>query len=205
MKSLLIIIFAILLSACSMSSLTNNSNDRSQNVAASRPSYTPDNVARSTDNASEPEKIENKPFIGSTEKTELKLYDPVPPSTLAAVRTAAHDGFDRIVFEFTDQSPGYLVDYSDEPIRSCGSGDKVDLSGKARLKIRFSPAKAHTDDGKPTVSFNDLKTGLTQIVELKRTCDFEAEVEWGVGIAEKKLYRVTELRDPSRIVIDVKH
>src|SRR5690606_13845325 len=61
-------------------------------------------------------------------------------ATLSAVRTAVHDGFERILFEFSDEMAGYHVEYIDKPVRQCGSGDVVELPGDGWLSIRFEPA-----------------------------------------------------------------
>jgi len=43
------------------------------------------------------------------------------------------------------------------------------------------------------------------VKELISTCDFEAEVEWVAGVASPNRYRVLELRNPTRLVVDIKH
>src|SRR5688500_11515989 len=40
-------------------------------------------------------------------------------ATLKEVRVAAHDGYERIVFEFEGALPGYKVEYIDRPVRQC--------------------------------------------------------------------------------------
>jgi hypothetical protein len=125
---------------------------------------------------------------------------------LSAVRAARHDGFDRLVFEFRgDELPGYHIEYIDKPVRSCGSGEVIPLSGDARLQIRFEPTNAHTDDGKPTLAFRELVSKLPTVIELKATCDFEAQVEWVAGVSSPNKYRVLELKGPTRLVVDIKH
>lgn len=207
MKTLIPALFlAVALAACSADTGYETKQDPADANSASNRRHTisPTPAVSAEQNTATTEPVERTPFIGTLSKTELKLYD-ADPSTLVAVRAAAHDGYDRVVFEFKEQLPGYLVEYADGSMQSCGSGDDVTLAGKAKLRVRFTPATAHTNDGTPTVPFNELKTDIAQIIELKRTCDFEAEVEWAVGLTEKKPYRLTELRDPSRVVIDVKH
>ena len=43
------------------------------------------------------------------------------------------------------------------------------------------------------------------VLEMKQVCDFEAVTTWAVGVRSVGHYRVMELRDPSRIVIDIKN
>jgi hypothetical protein len=37
------------------------------------------------------------------------------------------------------------------------------------------------------------------------TCDFEGKVVFVLGLVSKKPYRVVELQNPTRLVVDVKH
>lgn len=125
---------------------------------------------------------------------------------LKEIRTAQHENYDRVVFEFEDaEMPGYHVEYIDKPVRACGSGNVVPLKGDAWLEIRFFPANAHTEKGKPTVENRERAPNHKIIKELKSTCDFEAEVEWVLGVASPNKYRVLELKNPTRLAVDIKH
>lgn len=127
-------------------------------------------------------------------------------TVLKAVRTGRHEGFDRIVFEFEgNEVPGYHVEYIDKPVRACGSGDVVPLAGDGWLQVRFEPARAHTDEGKPTLGSRELVPKLPNLLELKSTCDFEGQVEWVAGVGSPNGYRVLELAKPARFVVDIKH
>jgi hypothetical protein len=135
-----------------------------------------------------------------------KKYEIKEPAILTGVRTGRHEGFDRIVFEFRGaEMPGYHVEYIDKPVRACGSGEVVPLAGDAWLQIRFEPTNAHTEDGKSTLSFRELVPKHPVVLELKSTCDFEAQVEWVAGTSRPNKYRVIELTNPTRLVVDIKH
>jgi hypothetical protein len=125
---------------------------------------------------------------------------------LQNVRTARHDGYDRVVFEFSDAGlPGYHLEYIDRPVRACGSGEVVEIAGDGWLQVRLTPAHAHTEEGQPTVQEREQKPGLPNVLELQLTCDFEADVTWVLGTASPNRYRVLELSDPTRLVVDVRH
>lgn len=127
------------------------------------------------------------------------------PALLRAVRTASHERFDRVVFEFAGaRPPGYRVEYVDRPVRQCGSGEAVPVAGDAWLRVRLTPANAHTEAGEATVTDRDRRLGYTNLKELKILCDFEAEVEWVLGLASPNRYRVLELTNPARLVVDVR-
>lgn len=127
-------------------------------------------------------------------------------AVLVDVRTGRHNGFDRIVFEFSgSEMPGYHLEYIDKPVRACGSGNVVPLPGDGWLQVRFEPAVAHTDEGKPTLAFRELAPKLPNLLDVKSTCDFEAQVEWVAGVASPNHFRVIELKAPTRLAVDIKH
>jgi hypothetical protein len=127
------------------------------------------------------------------------------PRMQTGLRAAAHQGFDRVVFEFQGGIPGFHLEYVDHPVRDCGAGEPQDIAGDAHLEVRLSPVNAHTDEGKPTVPERELKPGLPNVREIQRTCDFEAVVTWVVGVGSPNRYRAFELADPPRLVVDIDH
>lgn len=128
------------------------------------------------------------------------------PVTLRSVRTGRNDGFDRVVFEFDGpQLPGYHLEYIDSPVIKCGSGDPTEIAGQGWLQVRLTPARAHSEQGQPTITEREQMPSLPIIRELELTCDFEGEVTWVLGNQRPLKYRVMELRDPTRLVVDVRH
>ena len=147
--------------------------------------------------------LNNPDTAGWTAGVTAKSGDSI--STLIEVRTARHDGFERIVYTFEpERISGYKVEYIDRPVRQCGSGEVVDLPGDAWLLVRLEPANAHTEEGRPTVAERDRRLEYENIKRLKLICDFEAVVEWVVAVASPNRYRVLELRNPARLVVDVR-
>jgi hypothetical protein len=125
---------------------------------------------------------------------------------LRDMRTARHDGFDRIVFDFGPADvPSYRISYVDRPVRQCGSGDTVPLAGDGWLAIVLEPANAHTEEGVATIRERERAPGLPTLLELKMTCDFEAMVEVVAGVTAPEPYRAFVLRDPNRLVVDIRH
>lgn len=127
------------------------------------------------------------------------------PRLQTGLRAAAHAGFDRVVFEFEGGVPGYHLEYVDRPVRDCGAGEPRPIAGDAWLEVRMSPANAHTEEGKPTIAEREITPGLPNVREIERTCDFEAVVTWVVGVGSPNRYRVFELHDPPRLVVDIDH
>jgi hypothetical protein len=145
-------------------------------------------------------------FTGTLDAVEVKRLAAPPVGVLRDVRTASQEGFDRIVFEFEGSAvPGYRVEYIDPPAIQCGSGEPVEIAGAALLQVRLIPAQAHTDAGEATVQERERHPGLPVLQELESTCDFEAHVTWVLGLAERNRFRVQELPNPARLVIDIQH
>ena len=153
----------------------------------------------------EPGETETAEFKGTAGTTQKKR-DGVEPVLLKAVRTGKHEFFDRVVFEFDGNAfPGFVVEYVDKPVRDCGHGEAVPVNGDAVLMISLKPANAHTDAGQPTVLNRQIDANLGILRQLKQICDFEAEVQWVLGVSSPNRYRVLELTNPARIVIDITH
>lgn len=144
----------------------------------------------------------NREWTAATVKLERASLKPV---TLRSVREARNEGFDRVVFEFDGaQVPGYHLEYVDKPVLHCASGNEIPVAGQGLLQVRLTPAQAH-EGGNVTVAERERKPGLTVLQELKLICDFEGEVTWVLGNASPKKFRVMELREPTRLVVDVQH
>ncbi|MFE8604963.1 AMIN-like domain-containing (lipo)protein [Archangium violaceum] len=127
------------------------------------------------------------------------------PVTMREVRTARNEGFDRLVLQFDgDQLPGYHIEYVDKPVAKCGSGDPSEVAGQGWLQVTVQPAQAH-DGPQVTVAERKRKPGLPIFEEMELTCDFEGEVTWALGVKKPNKYRVMELSNPTRLVVDVQH
>ena len=101
--------------------------------------------------------------------------------------------------------PGYHIAYIDRPVRSCGSGEVVPLPGDGWLEVRMQPAAAHTEAGEPTIARRVHPLTLPNLKQLSLTCDFEADVTWVAGVLSPNDFRVSELKGPSRLVVDIRH
>lgn len=127
-----------------------------------------------------------------------------PQATLRAIEATAQSEYDRVVFEFADGVPGYHVEYLPKTVR-CGSGDPVSVQGSASLMVRFEPARAHDDQGSPTLTTREGTLGLPALTEWKLICDFEGQVEFLLGVTATAPYRMTEQAAPARLVLEVRH
>ncbi len=113
---------------------------------------------------------------------------------------AIHDGASveddrRLALSFRgDSTPAVVVSYVTGPVVQCGSGEPVSVAGTAVLHIRMSPADAHEFDGERaivTVEDRDRTLGGPLMSQLTMTCDFEAQVEWVVGLSRRVPFRAS--------------
>jgi hypothetical protein len=117
------------------------------------------------------------------------------------------DDCPRIVFEFQDSVPGYVVEYKEPPFADCGSGARAQIESwgaDAYLSVLLEPARGADESGQPTYEGPfDISIGGAVLKHMKRTCDFEAQIEWIVGLDERHDFTVRALTEPPRIVIDI--
>lgn len=123
---------------------------------------------------------------------------------IQSVQAARCDGFDRLVFAVDGiHEPTYTIEYGQPLFTDCGSGNTHTVPGNAWLTIRMTPAQGH-GDGQPTLP-RDTTYECVNLRHLAITCDFEAELMFVVGLDSIKPYRVIELQNPTRLVVDIKH
>jgi hypothetical protein len=121
---------------------------------------------------------------------------------LVSVRTARGDGYDRVLFTFRGGTPGYRVGYV-ETVRD-EAGRPLALRGGADLAVAFAPAQAHGPDGSPTFQGGTVSTDYPGLRQVRFVGDFEGRVAFGVGVAGRGGFRVTELTGPDRVAVDVR-
>ena len=125
-----------------------------------------------------------------------------PTPELVSVQAVERKGYDRVLFTFQGAMPGYQVRYVPEVTDQAGR--PVALRGKAFLAVTFEPARAHDPGGQPTVSTAALTPGSPVLRQVRFAGDFEGRVSFGLGLAERDGFRVSELRDPPRVAVDVR-
>ena len=135
---------------------------------------------------------------------------PGPAGTwITDVRTAGHDGYDRVVFEYTDVVPTYQVAYTSPPFVDT-AGTTKPVAGAALLDVWLHGTSAVQLDaaqliehypGPDRVSAGDTLV-VTEIVDID---DFEANVHWTIGLTSPQPLTVTTLDAPGRLVIDITH
>ena len=83
-----------------------------------------------------------------------------------------------------------------------GSGLPVRVAGRAVLQVRLEPAQAHDAGGQ--TSARRRAFALPNVMTVVRAGDFEGVTTYGIGLARRTAYDVSVLRNPSRVVVDVR-
>jgi hypothetical protein len=101
--------------------------------------------------------------------------------TLVGVRAAHHPGFDRVVFDFRGGVPANVRARYVDRLVGDASGLPVRIAGRAVLRVRFEPAKAHDTAGPTAPSRRAF--ALPNVMTAVRSGDFEAVTTYGIGLA----------------------
>jgi hypothetical protein len=121
---------------------------------------------------------------------------------LVAVQAAEREGYDRVVFTFRGAMPGYRVRYV--PQVTDQGGRRLPVAGQAFMEVAFEPARGRGPDGRPTFPTGTLTPGYPALRQVRFAGDFEGQVSFGIGVAARGGFRVSELRDPPRVAVDVR-
>lgn len=124
---------------------------------------------------------------------------------LTDIRHGKHAGYDRLVLQFAGKVPGFDIRYVNA-LHQDGSGNRVSLLGARDLRIRLDMTAAHDDNGRSTLRTASRATPkFPALREWRLIGDFEGVVTVGTGVSDRQPFRVMQLANPSRLVIDVKH
>jgi hypothetical protein len=166
------------------------------------------------------------PTTETTEPPEPEATDLAPKScaaetggeegvytNLVAVRVGAHNGFDRIVFEFAPPDPnpagnGGVPHFDIRTAKPPFSEDPSDIpmEGDAFVRIVFQGASGYDFDGNATYDGpRRLTPGFGTLAQVVEGGDFEATMTWILGLSRKTCWQIQQLHDPDRLVIDFHH
>lgn len=147
------------------------------------------------------------PFSGDAEPKSGAAQG-IPYGTLTGVRTAQHDGYSRLVFDFggTDGVPAYDVRYQTGPFHDIADRE-VAVAGAAFLVVHLRPAMRadlnHPDAPLTYAGPLRFDPGAASVAEVVFLEDFEGEMIWVVGLTAPKPFAVGTLTHPPRIYLDI--
>jgi hypothetical protein len=139
---------------------------------------------------------------------------------LTDVRVGTHPGYDRVTFEFAppENGPGafgvprYEIARMTPPITEDPSGHRVAVDGHHYAGIVFhggTGVDLTTSDSRGyEVTYGgprEIKPGFGVLAEAQETGDFEATMSWAFGLNRASCWRVSQLNNPVRVVVDFLH
>jgi hypothetical protein len=176
------------------------------------------------------ETVETTPTTTEATPTEPgDTTEPTPPQScprqtggeegvhmnLVDVRVGAHDGYDRVVFEFEEPDPNpagnggipyYQIKIAKPPFTQDPSDLPVEVEGEAFARIIFQGASGYDFDGNATYDGpRRLTPGFGTLTDVVESGDFEATLTWILGLSRTTCWEVQELSNPTRLVIDFHH
>ena len=126
-----------------------------------------------------------------------------PSAKLGTVRAARHPGYDRVVFQFEGaEVPGYRIEYVREITLGETDDQYLTLQGGALVQATFQGTAS--DDYRPSTQTipDQFTPDLAQVKQIGLAEDWEGVVRLGIGLDHRVGFRVLELHEPARVVVD---
>jgi LPXTG-motif cell wall-anchored protein len=140
---------------------------------------------------------------GFSTQPRVVEHPPGGPGTLTTLRAGRHGGYDRVVFQLDGSIPYYSVRYVPQ-VHLDGSGEPLRLRGAAFLEVVIR-APTHDEHYRPVLTPTRLRPDFPALREVNAPGSFEGQTTAGIGLAHRVGFRVLELANPTRIVIDLAH
>jgi hypothetical protein len=141
---------------------------------------------------------------GFSTRPRVVEHPPVGSAELTGLRAGRHAGFDRVVFELNGPIPSYYSVRYVPVVRLDGSGAALRLRGSAFLEVVVR-APTHDQHYRPVLSPTRLRPDFPALREVNAPGSYEGQTTAGIGVTSKVGFRVLELANPTRIVIDLAH
>ncbi len=127
-------------------------------------------------------------------------------SALCKVHLAKHKEFDRIVFEFDGGKLQYVIQYLPSDIYSTEGGDrKIQIAGNVFMLVSIYGMGAFDEMPCKLGTYPKKKLNFPSLMQIQEGVWFEGIQDFMIGVKAEKTFRVQELSNPSRLVIDFKH
>lgn len=119
------------------------------------------------------------------------------------VRAGSHDGFDRVVFEFSGTgTPWFHAGYNPEP-RQQASGYPLDVPGGAFLEINIHGTPMMLESQRVDLrGVGPVGVGAGSVVDVVHGGVFEADSQYVIGLDHQRPYQVYTLESPTRVVVE---
>ena len=164
------------------------------------------------------------PSAGSSSSAPRKSASPVAPTDWLAEgsqsdgfptdaghafpsssRVGSHPGYERVVVQYTGGAADltWKTTWTSDPIDE--KGERINVKGDVFLQIDVAGVREPSDVATlpPTLHPGSL-AGLSTVKGVSVQYPFEGQHMVLIGLSAKSSYRIQVLKDPSRLVIDVK-
>lgn len=219
--ALILVSMTILLAACQGRLATSPTASAALPSASASPTTAPSASATDTPSAaaSASEAASASPAASAPagapfacEPLEIRDQADQTHALIADVRVGTHEGYDRLVVEFTpamEAPPGvpeYIIRVAEQPLTQDPSDQPMEVPGSHHLLLALLGGTKYDEN------YNLRYTGPTQfdpafpaLVAVYERGDFEATSSWYIGLDQEPCLRVFTLTDPMRLVIDIAH
>lgn len=124
---------------------------------------------------------------------------------ISDVRVGAHEGFDRVVFEFSGPgAPGYAAGYTPEPLQ-LASGYPIEVAGNAFLEVRIQGTPMGLTSPYSELIHTGPMAGKAagNVLGITHGGVFEADTQYFIGLDSQRPYNLYVLDNPTRVVVDI--
>ena len=129
------------------------------------------------------------------------------PTVLLRTQSIEQRGdYYRIVFGFSAPVTNYHVRYVPLPVRQDPSDQVVELQGDNALQISFGGTGLDQSQNPPVQTYagsQRIVVGAGAVRELVQIGDFEAVMNWVIGVQGTPEFRVSAQQNPSQLVIEI--
>ena len=144
-----------------------------------------------------------------TTRPVARRHGATQPTYVRNIRVGRHRGFDRVVFEFSGVMPNYRVEYlKSRYYQNEGGTHRIKIAGNAFVEVNLNVIPADDEQLKLSQQKDFIPHGRLKLPTVREIEDaqlFEGYYDFLLGISARKPFRVTELGDPLRLVIDFRN
>lgn len=127
-------------------------------------------------------------------------------SGICKIRVSQNKNFDRVVFEFDSGKPKYVIQYlPSNTYRDEGGERKITIAGNHFLMLHIYNFAVGDEMPCKIKTYPKKILNFPTLIQFKQEGWFEGIMDYLIGVKDKKPFRVIELRNPTRVVIDFRH